>query len=265
MGNLGEVMLASAGGIVVLMLVVWGISVAIKDASIVDIAWGFGFVVVAWVAFAAGDSTGPRTLLVPILASAWGLRLTLHLANRNLGKGEDFRYQAMRKAHSRNFALWSLVSVYGLQGALMFLVSLPLQAVQAGDARQELGLIDALGILLFAGGLVFEAIGDWQLAQFKANPANKGLVMDRGLWRYSRHPNYFGDAMLWWGLFCFAAGRPEYLWTVVSPLAMSFLLTRVSGVPLLEKSMARRKPGYAEYMQRTSGFFPLPPKRAAGQ
>ncbi len=261
--DLVQVMLASAGAVVVLMLVVWAISVAIKDASIVDLAWGFGFVVVAWVAFVAGDSTGARTVLAPILASVWGLRLALYLAKRNLGHGEDYRYQAMRRAHPNNFPIWSLVSVYGLQGALMFVVSLPLQAVQAGEGRQELGLIDGLGIALFIIGILFEAVGDWQLARFKADPSNKGKVMDRGLWRYTRHPNYFGDATLWWGLFCFAAGRPEMLWTVISPLAMTFLLTRVSGVPLLEKSMARRKPGYAEYMKRTSGFFPLPPRKAA--
>lgn len=260
--DLVQVMLASAGAIAVLMVTVWAISVAIRDASIVDIAWGSGFVVVAWVAWLAGDATGPRTLLVPLLASGWGLRLTLHLANRNLGKGEDYRYQAMRKAHPGNFPLWSLVSVFGLQGALMYVVSLPLQAVQAGSGEQALGISDALGVLLFLTGLGFEALGDWQLQQFKKDPANKGLVMDRGLWRFTRHPNYFGDALLWWGLFVLAAGRPEMLWTVVSPLAMSFLLTRVSGVPLLEKSMARRKPGYAEYMKRTSGFFPLPPRKA---
>lgn len=261
MPEFAVILLASAAAIAGLMVVVWAISLAIHDASIVDIAWGFGFVVTAWVALLAGDGPEPRGFLAAALVSAWGLRLTLHLARRNLGKGEDFRYRRMREQHPRNFPLWSLANVYGLQGALMFIVSLPVQAAMVSGGP-DLGVLDGVGAAVWAAGLLFESVGDWQLARFKADPANQGKVMDRGLWRYTRHPNYFGDALVWWGHFLVAAARPEMLWTVVSPLVMTFLLTRVSGVPLLERSMAARKPGYREYMERTSAFFPLPPRRA---
>jgi steroid 5-alpha reductase family enzyme len=259
-----QVLLASAGAIAVLMLFVWAISVAIRDASVVDIAWGFGFVVTGWTAFLVGDGPSPRSWLMVALVSIWGLRLTLHLAKRNIGKGEDFRYQRMRAEHPANFPLWTLANVFGLQGALMFVVSLPVQMAMVAGGPDSLTLLDFAGVALWVIGLAFEAIGDLQLQRFKADPANQGKVMDRGLWRYTRHPNYFGDAVVWWGHFLVCASRPEMLWTVVGPLAMSFLLTRVSGVPMLERSMAKRKPGYAEYMERTSGFFPLPPREARG-
>jgi steroid 5-alpha reductase family enzyme len=256
------VLLASAGAVVALMLVVWAISVRIGDASIVDIAWGAGFVLVAWVSFALGEGEIERKILITTLASTWGLRLAWHIGRRNLGKGEDYRYRAMRRAHPDHFAAWSLLNVYGLQGALMFAVSLPLQMAQVDGGPEGLVAWDYLGLALWVVGFLFEAVGDRQLKAFKADPANARQVMDRGLWRYTRHPNYFGDACLWWGHFVIAATRPEMLWTVVSPLIMTFLLTRVSGVPLLEANMARRKPGYADYMKRTSAFFPLPPRKA---
>lgn len=262
MSDIAQVLVASAVAIAILMVSVWAVSVRIKDASIVDIFWGFGFVLVAWVSAFVGDGDQDRTALIVILTTAWGLRLTLHLLNRNWGRGEDFRYQAMRKAHPGNFAVWSLVSVYGLQGVLMYLVSLPVQMTAVSGGPDGLGPLAYVGAAVWVVGFAFEAIGDWQLRQFKADPANAGKVMDRGLWRYTRHPNYFGDAVVWWGLFLVCASRPEMLWVVISPIIMSTLLTRVSGVPLLEKAMARRKPGYAEYMERTSPFFPRPPKRA---
>lgn len=262
MPDLVQVLVASAVAVVVVMVGVWAISVAIKDASIVDIAWGAGFVVVAWVAFFVGDGLPERKALITGMTSAWGVRLALHIGSRNAGKGEDFRYQAMRRAHPNNFPLWSLVNVYGLQGALMFAVSLPVQMAQVSGGPDELTWLDYAGVALWVVGLFFETVGDAQLRRFKRNPANAGKVMDQGLWRYTRHPNYFGDSVVWWGLFLVALARPEMAWTVVSPLIMTFLLTRVSGVPLLERSMARRKPGYQEYMERTSAFFPRPPRRA---
>ena len=260
--DIAQVIIASAVAIVALMLAVWTLSLQRNDASIVDIFWGFGFVVVGWVAFFVGDGPSGRRWLVVALASAWGLRLAWHLFRRNWGHGEDWRYRAMRRAHPNNFGRWTLVNVYGLQGGLMFVVSLPLQMAMVQGAPDILQPIDILGIVLWVAGLAFEAVGDWQLKQFKANPANKGELMDRGLWRYTRHPNYFGDALLWFGMFLFAAAHPVMIWTIIGPVAMSVLLTRVSGVPLLEASMVRRKPGYADYMRRTSGFIPLPPKKA---
>ncbi len=257
-----ETMLWSAGAIVVLMVGVWLVSVIIKDASIVDIAWGAGFVVVAWTAFAVTDGTEARKWLVVGMVSLWGLRLAGYLAWRNLGKGEDYRYQAMRKFWGPKFPIVSLFTVFLLQGLLMFVVSLPAQMAQIEGGPDSLTWLDFLGIALFAVGFFFESVGDWQLAQFKADPANKGQVMDKGLWRYTRHPNYFGDFCVWWGIFLVALSRPELVWTIVGPITMSVLLLRVSGVALLERSIKKRRPGYEEYVRRTSSFFPRPPKKA---
>lgn len=237
------------------MFVMWLVSLAVKDSSIVDIFWGPGFVIVAWVvALQVGWS--PRGALTVGLVTAWGLRLAAYLAWRNLGKGEDPRYQAMRRARGPSWWWKSLFIVFVLQGVLMWAVSLPLQAsISRGGA---LGTLDVLATLVFSAGLLFESVGDWQLARFKARPEHKGRVMDQGLWRYTRHPNYFGDFLVWWGLFGLALAAGAW-WTVVSPLVMSFLLLRVSGVTLLEKAM-RAKPGYEEYVRRTSSFFPRAPK-----
>ncbi len=261
--DIAQVTIGSLAAIAALMLLTWLLSLARKDASIVDIIWGFGFVVVAWTAFALGDGDLARKTVVAVLVSVWGLRLSLHLFRRNWGKGEDFRYRYMRKNNAEHFGRWSLVNVFGLQGVLMFGVSLPVQMAQVRGGSDGLTPIVFVAIAVWAVGFAFEAVGDWQLRRFKADSANQGRVMDRGLWRYTRHPNYFGDAVVWWGIFLLAAARPEMLWTVIGPLIMTFLLTRVSGVPMLERSMARRKPGYEEYMRRTSAFFPLPPKPAA--
>ena len=218
-----------------------------------------GFYEVAWVTFAvAGGSDGYRWLLVA-LTTLWGLRLTAHLANRNLGHGEDFRYASMRKRHGPRWPLRSLWSVYWVQGALMWVVSLP---VQAGQQLGE-GTPDWLawaGVAVWAVGLFFETVGDLQLSRFIADPANRGRVMDQGLWRYTRHPNYFGDFSVWWGIWLVALSAGAW-WTVIGPLVMSLLLIKVSGAGLLEKSLSRKRAGYDEYVARTSGFFPLPPRR----
>lgn len=245
----------AAAAIAGAMLALWLLSLALEDSSIVDIFWGLGFVLVAWVvALQAGWSQ--RGVLAVALVSVWGLRLAVHLAVRNIGKGEDPRYQAMRRARGSSWWWKSLVIVFGFQGVLMWVVSLPLQ--QAVLRGGSLGPIDALATAVFVAGLFFEAVGDWQLARFKAQPANRGRVMDRGLWRYTRHPNYFGDFMVWWGLYGLALAAGAW-WTVVGPLVMSFLLLRVSGVTLLEQGM-KSKPGYEDYVRRTSTFFPRFPK-----
>ncbi len=255
------VLLSSAGAVMALMVAAWIVSVVIKDASIVDIIWGAGFVLVAWVAFFTGDGYDGRRWLITLLASAWGLRLSIYLYVRNHGKGEDYRYQAMRRHWGPRFPIISLFTVFGLQGVLMFVISMPLQVAQLSGTPDSLIWIDYAGVAVFVIGLGFEAIGDFQLARFKADPANAGKVMDRGLWRYTRHPNYFGDAVLWWGLFLIAAARPANLVVIFSPIIMTVLLTRVSGVPLLEKSLTKRREGYDDYITRTSGFIPRPPRR----
>lgn len=261
--GMGAVMLASAGAIAALMVVTWLVSVIRKDASIVDIIWGFGFVLVAWAAFAVGDGYDGRKWLITLLASAWGLRLSVYLFFRNKGKGEDYRYRAMRRRWGLRFPLISLVTVFGLQGLLMFIISMPLQVAQLPGMPGHLNGADYIGAAVWLVGFGFESIGDFQLARFKADPANAGKVMDRGLWRYTRHPNYFGDSVLWWGLFIIALARWENVLVVFSPVVMTILLTRVSGVPLLEASLTRRREGYADYIVSTSSFVPMPPKRVS--
>ena len=250
-----------AGLLLVLTTVLWAASLALRDASIVDVFWGTGFVFVAWIAYALADGSRDRTLLLALLVSAWGLRLTAHLAHRNLGKGEDYRYAEMRRRHGDRWPLRSLFIVFWLQGALIWVVSLPVQVAMTDPTPAGLGVLDWVGVAIWAVGLTFEAVGDWQLARFKAEPANSGRVMDRGLWRYTRHPNYFGDFCVWWGIWLVALAAGGTWWTVVGPAVMSVLLIRVSGVAMLERSLSRRRAGYADYVARTSAFFPRPPRR----
>ena len=242
------------------MFVLWLVSLPLRNASIVDIFWGPGFGLIALVTFFVADGLLERRLLLTVLTCAWSLRLGVYLALRNIGHGEDPRYVAMRnrrEAAGGSFALFSLASVFGLQGVLMWLISWPVQLGQLGDA--PLGLAAATGVILWAIGFLFEAVGDLQLRRFKANPNNLGKVMDRGLWRYTRHPNYFGNACLWWGLWLIASETAP-LWTLISPILMTLLLLKVSGVSLLEKSLKASKPGYADYVRRTSSFFPWFPR-----
>ena len=261
MEGLGSVLIASAVAVAVLMIITWLVSLTIRNASIVDIVWGLGFVFVAWTAFFVSDGADPRRWLLTALTTVWGLRLSVYLAMRNLGKEEDYRYQEMRQRHGDRFGLVSLGTVFGLQGVLIWVVSLPVQAGQVPPSPPTLTWVDYLGAGVWLVGLVFESVGDWQLARFKADPANKGKVMDRGLWRYTRHPNYFGDFMVWWGLFLIALATGVAWWTVIGPIVMSILLIRVSGKAMLEKTIGKRRPAYEDYIRRTSGFFPMPPRR----
>jgi steroid 5-alpha reductase family enzyme len=256
----GELLAATATWVAASMFVLWLLSLRLRDASIVDVWWGPGFVAITAVAAWAAGAAQPRALLVLALVALWGLRLGAHLHLRNRGKGEDPRYVAMRRRWGARFPLVSLATVFALQGALMWFVSLPFQMVQLAPGP-GLGALDALGVLVFAVGLGFEAVGDAQLARFKADPANAGRVMDRGLWRYTRHPNYFGDCLAHWGLYAIALSSPYAVWTLASPALMTFLLLRVSGVALLERSIGQRRPEYAAYQRRTNAFFPGPPRR----
>lgn len=258
---MNHALLYSAIAIVALMLCTWTLSVLLKNASIVDIVWGLGFVMVAWVVRLTTDGNNARQWLLVAMVTVWGLRLGGYLFWRNHGKGEDFRYRAMRKHYGPRFPIISLVTVFGLQGVLMFVVSLPVQLGQA-DATPKVGVIAYIGVALWLVGLFFETVGDAQLARFKADPANSGTVMSTGLWRYTRHPNYFGDACVWWGLGIVAAETGSGAWALIGSLLMTVLVRRVSGVTLLEKSLVKRRAGYVEYVARTSPFFPRPPKKA---
>jgi steroid 5-alpha reductase family enzyme len=243
------------------MFALWLVSLALRDVSIVDVFWGPGFALIAgaaWWLGVGGDSE--RRALATGLVALWGIRLGAYLAWRNTGRGEDPRYQAMRRHWGDRFPLASLGTVFGLQCLLMWFVSLPVQAVHVSSGG-PLGALDSAGTALALVGLFFETAGDLQLARFRTDPANRGRVMDQGLWRYTRHPNYFGDCCVWWGLYLIAAATPIGVWTLLSPAAMTFLLVRVSGVALLERSIGRRRPDYADYVARTSAFFPLPPRR----
>lgn len=252
------VLAINAAAIFILVTGLWAVSVAVKDTSIIDIFWGFGFVVVAWVTFLVADGSDGYRWLLAILTTLWGLRLTAHLANRNLGHGEDFRYAQMRERHGARWPLRSLWSVFWIQGTLMWVVSLPVQGgQQLGEGSP--GWLAWVGVAVWAVGLFFETVGDLQLSRFIADPDNRGKVMDQGLWRYTRHPNYFGDACMWWGFWLMAVSAGAW-WSFPGPVLMTFLLLRVSGVTLLERSIGKRRPAYAEYVRQTNAFFPGPRK-----
>ncbi|MFD7500218.1 DUF1295 domain-containing protein [Streptomyces sp. NPDC059850] len=243
------------------MLATFAVAVVTGTHRVVDVAWGVAFTAVALATYAlsAGHGDDGRRLLVTVATAVWGMRLAVHIAWRARGTGEDPRYERLLAKSSGSRHLYALRMVYLLQGLLVWLVSLPVQAAQY--TAVPLGPSAVAGGALWATGMFFEATGDFQLARFKADPANRGRIMDRGLWAWTRHPNYFGDFLVWWGLFTLACGswQPAAV-SVVSPLVMSYLLTRGSGQRLLENYLADR-PGYAEYTARTSGFFPLPPHR----
>lgn len=257
---MGNAMLIAAITIAAVMVTTWIISLVIKNASIVDIVWGAGFAVTSWVLAATVEGDNGRQILLAVMVGLWGMRLALYLAKRNIGHGEDWRYKAMRKKKGKNFGLISLVTVFGLQGVLMWTVSLPVIIGNADDSP-GVGPIAVMGIMLWIVGLTFEAVGDYQLAQFKKNPANATKVMDKGLWSLTRHPNYFGDALLWWGIGIVGAETGSGVFGFIGPVVMTFFLLKVSGVPMLERSLSRRREGYAEYVARTSGFIPRPPKK----
>jgi steroid 5-alpha reductase family enzyme len=245
-----------------LMILLWLLSLALRDSSIVDVFWGTGFVVVTWAAFLLGDEGYlPRKVLLAGLVTLWGLRLSIHILRRNWDKPEDFRYAKWREENGARWWWISLFKVFLLQGVLLWIISAPLVAAEVSPTPTSLGVMEALAVVIWAIGFFFESVGDWQLARFKADPANRGKLLDRGVWRYTRHPNYFGDAAQWWAYYVMAAPSGWGAWTIFSPLIMTFLLVRVSGVGLLEKTLKDSKPGYREYMERTSAFVPWFPRR----
>jgi steroid 5-alpha reductase family enzyme len=247
--------------IIVLMVLLWLVSLWLKNSSIVDIFWGTGFVISAWVAFLlTPEGFITRKLLLCLLVSLWGLRLSLHLLFRNWGKAEDFRYQAWRREAGASWWWKSFFKVFLLQGLLLWVIAAPLLAAQISPQPSHLTWLDILAIPVWLVGFTFETLGDWQLSRFKAGPANKGGLLNTGVWRYTRHPNYFGDATQWWAFYLLALSAGGW-WTIISPLIMTGLLLRVSGVTMLEKTLKDTKPGYQEYIETTSEFIPWIPRR----
>lgn len=255
---------AAAPVILGLMTILWIASLILRDSGIVDIFWGAGFVVSNWLYFALAPTGYPaRKWLISALITIWGLRLSLHILRRNWGKPEDFRYRKWREEAGSKWWWQSLFRVFLLQGVLLWIISAPLLAAQIGAAPARLTLLDFAAVPLWAIGFFFEAVGDWQLARFKADPANRGKVLNAGVWRCTRHPNYFGDAAQWWSYYLIAVAADGY-WTIFSPVMMIGLLLRVSGVALLEKSLTKTKPGYQEYIETTSAFIPWFPRKKRG-
>lgn len=247
--------------IISLLTILWLISVFIKNVSIVDIFWGMGFLFINIYYFLASDEFYTRKIILLVLVTLWALRLSIYLAWRNIGKGEDYRYQEFRKKYGEERYWWvSFFQVFLLQGILIVLVSLPLLATNFETQNDYLNLFDYLAILFWVIGFIFESAGDYQLSKFKMNPNNKGKVLNTGLWKYTRHPNYFGDTMVWWAYAIFSIASQNY-WSFIGSIIMTLLIVKVSGVALLEKSLKDKKLEYLEYIRKTNSFFPWFPKK----
>ena len=247
--------------VVIMMMLGWLLSVRYQNVTIVDSLWGLGFVLITWITYFSARGFLDRSLLIAILVSFWGLRLCAYLSKRNWGKGEDPRYAQWRKKSGDQFWIVSLFKVFLLQAAFMWVISLVLQIGQLSSTPDKFTGLDFIGIGLWLIGFFFEVVGDRQLARFKADPANKGKVMDKGLWAYTRHPNYFGEFLIWWGFFLIALSNPNNWWTVISPLIISIVLLKMTGIPLTEETIVKTRPGYEDYIKRTSAFIPWFPRK----
>ena len=253
-----QIIFAGLGVMLLMAFATWMLSLRLRDVSIVDSVWSLFFLAGAFTYVSLSPTGGVRQTVMLVLVTIWALRLSGYLTWRNWGEPEDRRYRVMRDKHGPGFARKSLYIIFALQAMLAWIISMPLFAAASGP--WPLGLLDALGVAIILTGIVFETIADLQLARFKARPENAGRVLDTGLWRYTRHPNYFGDFCVWWGFYLLAISAGGW-WTVFSPLLMSVLLMRVSGVTLLEKDIGERRPEYADYVAHTNAFFPGPARR----
>jgi steroid 5-alpha reductase family enzyme len=249
--------LKSGAIILALISALWLLSLALKNSSIIDIFWGMGFVITFWAgAFLVSAELSARAILLGLIVTIWGLRLSVHIYVRNHGHEEDFRYAKWREAAGRAWWWRSFFQVFALQGVLMWIISLPLLATEiASSFPAALSVYDLIAIILWLTGFAFEAGGDYQLARFKADPANTGKILITGFWSVTRHPNYFGDAAQWWSFYLLALLSGGW-WTIICPLIMTYLLRNISGVAMLEKALKDTKPGYAQYMLNTPAFFP---------
>jgi len=253
-------MLSGLAAVVALFTALWLVSLAVRNSSIVDIWWGPAILLIGITYLLTAAAPGWRAWVVIALVAVWAIRLAAHIGARNIGHGEDFRYAAWRAQNPDTWWIRSYFKVFLLQGVIAWIVALPLYYAINSSIPDGLTLLDYAGISLFIAGFLFEAVGDEQLRRFKANAANKGRVMNSGLWGYTRHPNYFGEAVLWWGLGLIGAATPLGWLGLVGPAVITFLLIRVSGVAMLEKTLKDTKPGYADYIARTPAFFPRLPR-----
>jgi steroid 5-alpha reductase family enzyme len=251
--------LVGLAAILGLFTILWIVSVLVKNASIVDMWWGPGILLIGLTYFLTTNGAQSRGRMVIALLALWAIRLAWHIGARNIGHGEDFRYAKWRRERGASWWWVSYLRVFVLQAVVAWIISMPLYFAIAPVTPERLSAFDVAGAILFAIGFFFEAIGDEQLRRFKADPASRERVLDTGLWRYTRHPNYFGEALLWWGFGLFAVSTGGYL-SLIGPAIMTFFLIRVSGVALLEQTLKATKPGYAEYIRRTSSFVPMPPR-----
>ncbi len=260
-GELLAVLLWSVAAVVVVLGTTFLVALRVGRHAVVDVAWGLGFTAIAVAAFVAGHGDPARSWLTLVLTAAWGLRLATHILLRSRGAGEDPRYAAMLATATGSPTVFVLRRVYLTQGVVMLFVSLPVQVAMV--QRTGLGWLTWVGVIVWGVGFAFETVGDLQLQRFRDDVSNRGKVLDTGLWRYTRHPNYFGDATAWWGLFVVAASAWPGILFVLSPLAMTANLMKGTGAKLLEKDIGDRRPEYVEYVKRTSGFFPLPPQKGS--
>jgi len=250
---------ANFAAITALMTTGWVMSIKYQNVTIVDSLWGVGFVLVALTTFLVGSGFDGRRILVLLLTAMWGLRLTAHLTWRNWGQAEDHRYGQWRRESGPHFWWVSLFKVFWLQAVFLWVISLVLQHAMLAPQPVYFTILDIAGTLIWLIGMFFETVGDWQLSRFKSNPDNSRRVMDQGLWAWSRHPNYFGEFLIWWGFFVISLSTPGGWWTISSPIIVSLVLLKMTGVPLTETALKKRRPGYAAYVKRTSVFFPRPP------
>jgi steroid 5-alpha reductase family enzyme len=247
--------LIGLAAVIALFTILWIVSLLVKNSSIVDMWWGPGILLIGLTYAFTSNGTASRGKIVVAMLIVWAIRLAWHIGARNIGHGEDFRYAKWRRERGASWWWFSYFKVFLLQAVIAWIISMPIYSAVTSREPIDLNAWDYAGAILFVIGFLFEAIGDEQLRGFKSNPANKGHVLDSGLWRYTRHPNYFGEAVLWWGFALFSIAAGGYA-GVIGPAIMTFLLIRVSGVALLEKTLAETKPGYAEYIANTPAFLP---------
>ena len=262
MDNTISIYIINLAAVTVMMVIGWTISLVKRNVTVVDTLWGIGFVLIAWITFGLSDGYAYRKALLAVLVTIWGVRLSLYLNWRNHGKAEDPRYQAWRKNHGDKFWWVSLFNVFLIQAVFMWAIALAYQYGMMAPRPEVLTWLDGIGLLAWIIGFLFESIGDWQLARFKLRPENNGKVMDRGLWAYTRHPNYFGEALIWWGISLIVLSTPGSLWTLISPILITVVLLKMTGVALTERTILETRPAYRDYIKRTSTFFPWPPKRS---